>query len=60
MPDEEIFGDIEFNYDTLLKRIRELAYLNAGLKISFRDDRSDKKEAVPVRRRHQGLHQASQ
>jgi len=44
MPDEEIFGDIEFNYDTLLKRIRELAYLNAGLKITFRDDRTDKKE----------------
>ncbi len=30
MPDEEIFGDAEFAYDTLLKRIRELAYLNAG------------------------------
>jgi len=42
--DGEIFGDIEFNYDTLLKRIRELAYLNAGLKITFRDDRVDKKE----------------
>jgi DNA gyrase subunit B len=42
--DEEIFGDLEFNYETLLKRIRELAYLNAGLKISFRDDRTDKKE----------------
>jgi DNA gyrase subunit B len=45
MPDEEIFGDAEFAYETLLKRIRELAYLNAGLKISFRDDRADKKEA---------------
>ncbi|MBP7053824.1 MAG: DNA topoisomerase (ATP-hydrolyzing) subunit B [Phycisphaerae bacterium] len=44
MPDEDIFGDAEFNYDTLLKRIRELAYLNAGLKITFRDDRTDKKE----------------
>ncbi len=43
-PDEEIFGDLEFSYDTLLKRIRELAYLNAGLKITFRDDRADKKE----------------
>ena len=42
--DDEIFGDLEFNYDTLLKRIRELAYLNAGLKITFRDDRTDKKE----------------
>ena len=43
-PDEEIFGDTEFAYDTLLKRIRELAYLNAGLKITFRDDRNKKKE----------------
>ncbi|MBN1974317.1 MAG: DNA topoisomerase (ATP-hydrolyzing) subunit B [Sedimentisphaerales bacterium] len=43
-PDEEIFGDNEFSYDTLLKRIRELAYLNAGLKISFKDDGSKKKE----------------
>ena len=43
-PDHEIFGDIEFNYDTLLKRIRELAYLNAGIKVTFIDDRSQKKE----------------
>jgi DNA gyrase subunit B len=43
-PDEEIFGDTEFAYDTLLKRIRELAYLNAGLKITFRDDRGAKEE----------------
>jgi len=43
-PDEQIFGDSEFEYDTLLKRIREMAYLNAGLQISFRDDRTRKKE----------------
>jgi len=43
-PDEKIFGDTEFAYDTLLKRIRELAYLNGGLRISFRDDRNKKKE----------------
>jgi len=42
--DEEIFGDTEFQYDTLLKRIREMAYLNAGLQITFRDDRENKKE----------------
>jgi DNA gyrase subunit B len=42
--DEEIFGDTEFSYDTLLKRIRELAYLNGGLRMSFRDDRNEKKE----------------
>lgn len=41
--DEEIFGDAEFDYDTLLKRIRELAYLNAGLQITFKDDRNNKK-----------------
>jgi DNA gyrase subunit B len=44
MPDEEIFGDTEFAYDTLSKRIREMAYLNAGLKITFRDDRENKQE----------------
>ncbi|MHC4744091.1 MAG: DNA topoisomerase (ATP-hydrolyzing) subunit B [Planctomycetota bacterium] len=42
--DPEIFGDAEFQYDTLLKRTRELAYLNAGIKISFRDDTVEKKE----------------
>jgi DNA gyrase subunit B len=44
MPDEEIFGDAEFEHDTLLTRIREMAYLNAGLQITFRDDRENKKE----------------
>ncbi len=44
MPDEKIFGDAEFSYDTLLKRIREMAYLNAGLKVTFKDDRNNKKE----------------
>ncbi|MBN1391277.1 MAG: DNA topoisomerase (ATP-hydrolyzing) subunit B [Sedimentisphaerales bacterium] len=44
MPDEEIFGDAEFDYDTLTKRIREMAYLNAGLQIAFKDDRNNKKQ----------------
>ena len=43
-PDEEIFGDIEFDYETLVKRIRELAYLNAGINITFQDDRNGKKD----------------
>ena len=42
--DDQIFGELEFAYDTLRKRIREMAYLNAGLKIIFRDDRAKKKE----------------
>ena len=45
MPDPQIFGDTEFDYDTLLQRVRELAYLNAGLRISLRDDRINKKES---------------
>jgi len=44
LPDEEVFGSVEFNHDTLLKRIRELAYLNAGVNIVFQDDRVEKKE----------------
>lgn len=44
MADDEIFGDAEFEYEILLKRIREMAYLNAGLTITFRDDRENKKE----------------
>jgi len=44
MPDSEIFGDAEFDYDTLTKRIREMAYLNAGLQIAFKDERNKKKE----------------
>ncbi|MFA5784207.1 MAG: DNA topoisomerase (ATP-hydrolyzing) subunit B [Phycisphaerae bacterium] len=42
--DEEIFGDAEFDYDTLRKRIREMAYLNAGLEITFKDERKKKKD----------------
>ncbi|AQQ72114.1 DNA gyrase subunit B [Limihaloglobus sulfuriphilus] len=44
LPDSEIFGDIEFSGDTLRKRIRELAYLNAGVSLTFRDDRVQKVE----------------
>jgi len=44
LPDEQIFGDIVFDYETLEKRIREVAYLNAGVKITFQDDRNNKKE----------------
>ena len=43
-PDNEIFEVHEFNYDTLAKRFREMAFLNKGLKINLKDERSDKKE----------------
>ena len=38
-PDEDIFETIEYNFDTLSKRLRELAFLNAGVRITLRDDR---------------------
>jgi len=43
-PDPEIFREIEFHYDILAKRLRELAYLNSGLVISLTDERSGKGE----------------
>jgi len=41
-PDPEIFENINFNYDTLCQRLRELAFLNKGLKISIKDERTGK------------------
>jgi len=43
-PDSEVFDTLEFNYDTLVYRFRELAFLNKGLSISIADERSGKKE----------------
>jgi len=40
--DKEIFGKIEFSYDTLSNRLRELAFLNKNLKICLKDERVDK------------------
>lgn len=45
-PDETIFPDTHFNYDTLLSRFRELAFLNRGINISFSDERDEGKEDV--------------
>ena len=38
-PDGEIFETLEFNYDTLEKRLREQAFLNAGVRIELSDER---------------------
>lgn len=38
-PDDQIFETLDFNYDTMKTRLRELAYLNKGLQISICDKR---------------------
>ncbi len=44
-PDEDIFEVNQFDYDVLRKRFRELAYLNSGLEIEFKDERNSESEA---------------
>ena len=40
-PDREIFDDIEFDFDTLKQRFREMAFLTKGLKFTFTDEREE-------------------
>jgi DNA gyrase subunit B len=44
MPDPEIFTVTEFTDEILIRRLRELSFLNKGVRITFEDERSDKKE----------------
>jgi DNA gyrase subunit B len=66
-PDPEIFTVKEFSNDILIRRLRELAFLNKGVRIAFEDERSDVKEEFYYRggiiefcehlnRRHTSLH----
>ena len=41
-PDDTIFDHVEFNYEILAHRLRELAFLNRGIMISIRDNRSER------------------
>jgi len=43
-PDPEIFKIIEFSFDVISQRLRELAFLNKGLRIVFEDERVDKEK----------------
>ena len=68
MPDDEIFESSEFSYDILSRRLRELAFLNRGLRIILEDERSDNKNEYMyeggivslveyLNRRHTALHE---
>ncbi len=67
VPDAEIFEVTEFSYEILVRRLRELAFLNKGLKIIIEDERTDTKEEFfqkggiidfvkYINRRHTPLH----
>jgi DNA gyrase subunit B len=44
LPDNDIFETTEFDYDIIATRLREMAFLNAGLQIEITDERTDKHE----------------
>ncbi len=44
-PDHLIFDELNFSYDTLRSRLRELAFLNAGLRIEILDERTEEGES---------------
>ena len=47
-PSTDIFTNINFNFKTLESRLRELAFLNAGLKIKLSDNRNDQSKTIDM------------
>ena len=47
-PDPQIFTERRYNFDTLSGRLREMAFLNRGLRISLRDERGAEDSRAPV------------
>lgn len=45
LADEEIFSKLDYDFDAVCQRLRELAYLNRGVQITIKDERSDTEKA---------------
>jgi DNA gyrase subunit B len=45
LPDKEIFSEIDINFDTISSRLRELAFLNKGVRIIIMDNRTEKENS---------------
>jgi DNA gyrase subunit B len=55
LPSKEIFGLVEFHFDILAKRLRELSFLNNGVKVSLIDKRNGKEELFAFTGRVKGF-----
>ena len=53
-PDPEMFEELQYSYDTLHTRMREEAFLNAGLRITIRDERESSKD-LPENKRQDSM-----
>ena len=53
MPDAEIFDTLDFSHDILRDRLRELAFLNKGVRIQFQDER-DPENSEPITFQYEG------
>jgi DNA gyrase subunit B len=53
-PDDTIFEVTEYDYTILLKRLRELAFLNKGIEIHFKDERASDEERKPTVFKYEG------
>jgi DNA gyrase subunit B len=49
-PDPQVFGDLKFDYNILYRRLQELSFLNAGVKIIYKDERNGDGETFQYER----------